>query len=306
MTVALLVTAAPLRCYFLTHANEEGPGETLFNFHSEAAGGRAVDDMIECVEAKNQQGRGGSETSCGVITNMLEFIKYAIEGPSSVMLQPITVQNRLVGVVPNPILWTKERSSRTVFKTASLIQGTCTRRTTTTTRQLVLVPVKTLPDLTFFFFASVYRGEGDWHDSKFDEYRQSIQVTADSSIELFTENSPTYSLIFSQQCDGSHNTECGLYFAHFRFILHLRSVDATSVLSQGRTAQRKTLFHAVCQSRSTNPLNTVFLGLSLLQDEITKSLGKQAPEKYGKSQQLNQAATPDNLRSMKNPYPGLL
>ena len=87
----------------VAHANEGLSNVLMFNLHSEPNRGRAIDKMIECIESK--EGVETSETSCGVITNMLEFFKYTVEGPSSLMFQPITVQNRLLGLVPTPILW---------------------------------------------------------------------------------------------------------------------------------------------------------------------------------------------------------
>ena len=109
---------------------------------------------------------------------MLEFVKTLVRGPTSMMFQPIVVQEKLVGLVPTPMLW--DTILENVF--SDTVSGVdCVLQTE---RQVFTYTVQD--------GVAVPRGEGDWHDSNYDEYKRSVEVAA--GTESFTANSPNYTL----------------------------------------------------------------------------------------------------------------
>lgn len=75
----------------------------MFNLHSEAFRGAAIDSMIQCSE----EGAGSSaETPCQVVTDMLVLLQ--IKGPAAIIFTPIypaNDPNTLVGMIATAIFW---------------------------------------------------------------------------------------------------------------------------------------------------------------------------------------------------------
>ena len=132
---------------------------------------------------------------------------------------------------------------------------------------------------------AIFVGEGDHHDTKYDKYRQTVELLDNS---LYTEDSPGFWFSLSPNGDfekvyetnnpaiATTVTVCIILLTSFAFFFYdfcvRREFDARKALLDARRQFMRFVSHEV-----RTPLNSVAMGLHLLQSDLAKVLGFDSP-----------------------------
>jgi len=276
-----------------------GPSKKLmFNLHSSPLLGGAIEDMMTCAEETkrliaehefryNQDmaiilGEDGeaeeppplpSLQDCtmvtGIAANKTSWVQKQPDGPGASMMQPIFPSNaktEMVGVLVTSIVWSETMAG--VF--SENVDG--------------IDIVLSTPDheVSFRVIKGIvtYQGEGDLHDRKYDEKKvhgdvtlpgyfaaQSVHYTislypSDRIYEMYSTKNPTYATV---------GAICVMVFTVLMFLAYdclvRREFSAKHELLKAKRHFMRYVSHEV-----RTPLNSVCMGLNLMQEEIQAKL----------------------------------
>jgi len=276
----------------LQHA--AGPSKMLmFNLHSSPLIGKIIDDMITCAEetkglireherrySKDMILEDGKEIpplpslkDCTMVTdishNKTSFVQQEPMGPGANMMQPIFPANNkteMVGVLMTQIVWTanmKDVFSKNVHGIDIVLS--------TPTQEVSYRVINGVP---------TYLGIGDFHDPKYDAFkmegdvtlpgyfaRQSVPYTialypSEDLYKMYATKNPYYSTI-GGICIMIFTV---LMFMAYDFLVR-REFSAKHELLKAKRHFMRYVSHEV-----RTPLNSVCMGLNLMQEEIQAKL----------------------------------
>jgi hypothetical protein len=157
----------------------------LLNFHSLESHGVAIDASLECAEERRGSKAdhpGVGNAHCGTLTDIMP--PFGLEEPGAVMMLPIFPANdpnkTVVGFVGSSILW------------QSALQGAFNSKVSGI--DVVLYTSVSETRYTFRIVDGVphYRGAGDYHDPKYESYRQKTLLTESTAFQNLSSSSPEY------------------------------------------------------------------------------------------------------------------
>ncbi|CAB9518217.1 sensor kinase/phosphatase LuxQ [Seminavis robusta] len=244
----------------------------LFNPHSDPRRGRAIDDMIECSQRRHATVTPDSlaDRDCGVITGMVDYKKDPERGPSAVIYTPVYPANdptTLVGFVPYRVVF--DQLLKNAF--ADEVSGV----------DVVLSAGDEVFTYKVVDGQTEPKGDGDLHDTQYDKFRRSIQITAP---EYYTENSAHYTMSI-YPCDGlydvysTHNpltvTIGAIFIIIFMSVLFFvyDFLVRREFLAKRELLAAKRSFMRFISHEVRTPLNAVCMGITVLQSEFAQSLG---------------------------------
>ena len=254
----------------------------MYNLHSEPNRGRAMDDLLACSQDRHEQRLANPSATippahaCGVVTGVLPIPKRN-QLPGAVIFQPIyPVLNETIVTGFVPTLFLFEELLEEVF--ADTVSGVdCVIHSTFTNSNERISATFSIVDGTTHF-----RGYNDTHNQNYEDLGRSVLLTPP---ELFTENAPRHSLIIYPNA-GFYNAYetnnpavativvAGITFVTLSLVFLLydyyvrREFRAKRQLLEARRQFMRYVSHEV-----RTPLNSVSLGLRILQFEMNKALG---------------------------------
>mmetsp|Transcript_6804 Transcript_6804/g.17529 ORF Transcript_6804/g.17529 Transcript_6804/m.17529 type:complete len:971 (+) Transcript_6804:35-2947(+) len=242
----------------------------MLNLHFNPTRGVMIDNIITCVNQSITNGDSIDHCLGGAVTDMINLTSQTEDpGPSALLFEPIfpAFDNRtLVGLLASSIAW--RESLEDVFNED--VSGVdC---------------VLTTPGNTFTYGVRdgvpYDRGFGDLHDSSYNHLRHNITLTPD---DLFSEFSTTYQLEMypnseffeTYETNNPRNATIGavciivfvsaLFFV-YDFCVH-KEFDARQELLEAKRMFVRFVSHEV-----RTPLNTVCMGLELMQEEMVNAM----------------------------------
>lgn len=255
----------------LQHSSGDKAPVLLLNVNYQVARGLMVDDMIACSQQRAQMD-DPSKATCGVLTDMLNLAtQQEGSGPDAIMMEPIYPSKQpqtLVGFIVSSIVW--RESLENVF--SDDVSGIdCILRTANEVFTFHVTDGE----------ASV-EGEGDLHDTAFDDYMSEIEIVTRGD---FSNTSAIYTLQIypTGQFFDSYKTInpviglvgamaiilliSVLFYVYDSFVR--QEFDANAELLEAKRRFVRFVSHEV-----RTPLNTVCMGLTLLQDDIRNHSGR--------------------------------
>jgi len=235
----------------------------MLNVHFQETRGVAIDEMIDCSETRASSGNLTME--CGSITDMLTLADVPPgTGPGALIFQPIYPTNNntvLTGVIASSIVW--EEVLLDVF--AEEESGIdCVLKTAGNTYTYTISNGKVL-----------LKGEGDLHDRHFAEYGRSVSLTdglfSDISASYTLYLYPTHEFFRTYQTNNpmiaTIGAVCIIVFTSLVFYLYdffvRKEFGAREEILEAKRRFVRFISHEV-----RTPLNTVCMGLSLLEEEM--------------------------------------
>lgn len=279
----------------LQHVNGPSP-KLMFNLHSSPLLGKAMEDMMTCAEEKKKliieherkysnlpEPEDGKEVEqpppppsledCTMVTdiahNKTSWVQGADTGPGASMLQPIfPAKNRteMVGVLVTSIVWAE--NLKDVF--SANVNGV----------DLVISTPTQSVSYRILNGVAKYMGIGDFHDSKYDDMKEEGDITlpglfADQSVHYTVSLYPSIDVYDMYSTNNPVNATVGaicvmfftvLMFAAYDFLVR-REFSAKAELLKAKRHFMRYVSHEV-----RTPLNSVCMGLNLMQEEIQSKL----------------------------------
>jgi len=245
----------------------------LFNLRSEPERARQIEDILRCVQDRRtaavEQARPSS--SCVAITDIVTIRGQPPgTGPGAVVLQPIYPAHdpyEMTAILASPIVW--DEVLQDVFATS--VSGVdCVLETDQGTKYSYRIENGKV----------VAVGFGDYQSSKYEDYRRSIQISANE----YTRSSPSYTWNLYPSDE--------LYQSYKYVDPILAALSATSILVltsivfiaydqcvRRVLSSKKELLHArrgfvrYISHEVRTPLNAVCMGLCLLQEQQAVAAG---------------------------------
>jgi len=251
----------------ILHHNE-GPHQSLMlNLHFEKTRGELIDSIIDC---SGESQRVGKILECGGITDFLSLTSQQQEtGPSAVLMEPIfpAYGNVATGLVAASIVW--DEIFEDVFNDE--VRGIdCVLETDTGGFTYTIWDGKVLFD-----------GKGDLHKQKYEDFVRSISLTGGG---VFSNASASYTLYMypTQDFFDVYHTDnpmvatigavCTILLTSAAFLVYdlfvRRDIESKKALLSAKRAFVRFVSHEV-----RTPLNSVVMGLTLLQEDIANHLG---------------------------------
>jgi len=249
-----------------------GPHPALMlNLHFSPQRGVMIDNIITCVNEANAG--GGSLEACmgGAVTDMINLTSQTEDpGPSALLFEPIFPardNTTLVGFLASSIAW--RESLQDVFNDD--VSGVdC---------------VLTTPGNIFTYGVQngvpYDRGYGDLHDRSYNNLRNNITLTPDGLFSSFStpyqlELYPNSDFFETYETDNPRNATIGavciIVFVSLLFFVYdfcvRKEFDARQDLLEA-----KRLFVRFVSHEVRTPLNTVCMGLALMQEEMGIAMG---------------------------------
>ncbi|CAB9507344.1 sensor kinase/phosphatase LuxQ [Seminavis robusta] len=266
------------------------PKVRLWNYHADKSRGIMMDDIYEC----SQKLTTFADKSCSAINDA--FFLIAIpqsNGPAAFLQEPIypaTTSTNLTGFVVSVILWsdTLEQVVADEVSGVDCILNTATQSFTYHIHQGV----------------ATYIGKGDLHDPDYSHFGETIVLTGQ---DLFTEASATYNLTLYPSADYFHvystdnpkvatiGAACIIVFTSIAFLLY-DAIVRRVVRDKQAILDAKRQFMRFVSHEVRTPLNSVVMGLKLLQEEIVTLFGAT----HGQQQQSSSLVLDDNHGNSRN------
>lgn len=263
----------------ITFSDDITPAQLGYNGHTVEQFGLPIDNVLDCV--KGSANYTVARDNCGSFSEAIPLPPPTLQNPNPVVtnmqafiFQPVVLENITetgeikgiqVGIVTGAVNW-KTLLSRAV---PSYISGVdCVVATDT---------------LAFTYSMEngvpVFVGIGDWHDSRYDRYAESIDLLAETNTKSPTSYTLTYypRKQFFRQYETStpQNTATGavaifiyciIIFVAYDWAVRRESTRIELVLDTKRR------FVRFVSHEMRTPLNTVHLGLKLLEMEMRRVL----------------------------------
>lgn len=251
-----------------------GPSkQLLMNMHFSPKLGKMIDEMKICIEEKASEGRSLDE--CVAISAMApdqtSGTQKAPNGPGSNIMQPVYASNdptKQVGVIVTAVVWTEIM----VSTYADAVSGV----------DVVLQSGDQAYTFTVYHGSATLQGEGDLHDTKFDSFATTLDLT---SKDLFNPASMHYTVtlyptqeLYDVYCTrnpmlATVGAVCIIALTSMLFLLYdlfvRRDINARKELLEAKRKFVRFVSHEV-----RTPLNSVTMGLTLMKDEMAASLNK--------------------------------
>ena len=255
----------------LQHSSGDKLPVLLLNVNFEPTRGLMLDDMIACSQERAQM-EDPSQSRCGVLTDLLNLAsEQENSGPDAIMMEPIYPSKQpktLAGFIVSSIVW--RESLENVFPDD--VSGIdCVLRTSTEVFTFHVTNGE----------ASV-KGQGVLHDTHYDDYMSEIEIVTRGD---FSKTSAVYTLELypTQAFFESYTTNNAiigligamaiilvislLFFMYDSFVR--QEFDANADLLEAKRRFVRFVSHEV-----RTPLNTVCMGLTLLQEDIRGHSGR--------------------------------
>ena len=240
----------------------------MLDIRSEPARARQIEDLMQCVEKRTQE--ENLDMPCGAITDIVQLRGQPPgTGPGAVVLQPIYPANdpfTITAILASPVVW--DEILRDVF--ANTVSGVdCVLETEQTTYSYRIengIPIGV--------------DYGDAHSTKYDSLRRSIEINHNE----YTPSSPSYTLHLypnaalyeGYESVGPVYAALGavaiMIFTSLIFLCYdgcvRREFSSKDELIAARRQYVRYISHEV-----RTPLNTVCMGLSLMQEQQAASSG---------------------------------
>jgi hypothetical protein len=139
--------------------------------------------------------------------------------------------------------------------------------------------------LTHYTARFEHRGEGDLHETKFDQYARTNDITG---VGIFSDTSASYTLVLYPSVEfftvystpnpwiATIGAVCIIFLCTLFFFLY-DSCVRTEFNAKKDLLEAKRMFVRFVSHEVRTPLNTVCMGLTLLQEEMGTALGCPAP-----------------------------
>ncbi|CAB9499408.1 sensor kinase/phosphatase LuxQ [Seminavis robusta] len=255
----------------LQHSTGDKAPVLLLNVNFEPTRGVMVDDLIQCSRERALM-PDPSQVRCGVLTDMLNLASQQEgSGPDAIMMEPIYPAQdprTLVGFIVSSIVW-REALENVFSDDVSGID--CVLRT---------------PKEVFTFGVqegeAFVKGQGDLHDPLYNNYMADIEIVTQGD---FSNTSAVYTFEIYPTSDffDSHYTNnaiiglvgalaiilviSGLFYMYDCFVR--QEFDHNKELLEAKRRFVRFVSHEV-----RTPLNTVCMGLTLLQEDIRGHSGR--------------------------------
>jgi hypothetical protein len=274
-----------------TLSSSVGPGWSNFNVHSLQAYGLALDSTIDCVGRYNYT---YAVTSCGALSDVLAF-------PLSDTGVPVEPTEDMVAMFVHPIIPARNKTEQVGFAAGHLSwKRLLSDVFPSDAHPFVIVVASNMQTFTFSTEngAAMFKGHGDLHDPHFDEYAMSFELLSHSAALA---SSAMYSITLypSEEFATQYFTDqpmwaaiglvlifayCAFLFATYDGIVNCKSCQHEALLDANRRFVRF-ISHEV-----RTPLNTVRLGMKLLEVELAKLLAAllASPPSVGLLEQVRQ------------------
>ncbi|KAL7546279.1 hypothetical protein ACHAWF_009622 [Thalassiosira exigua] len=259
----------------------DNPGDRvlLFNLHSEPERRRTIDNMIGCTERIRAEeseaesvfspGDGNNATrpgySCGTITEFVRIVRFKTRGPASIMMQPVYPAERpweMSGIILCAMAW--DDVLETAFPdNVGGVHAVLESETKTHTQ------------------------EGDIHQSEFDEYGVSTNLTWNDLHEM---GAPMYKLSLYPTDDfvKSYSTSNPMnatvaaltivLFISLLFLLYDYFVRR-EFLERHQLLEAKRRFIRFVSHEVRTPLNAVLMGLNIIEAEMEEGPQEESSER---------------------------
>lgn len=268
-----------------------GPsGKLMFNMHASPLLGKTTEDMMACAEETKElileherlysnltEGEEAppvrSLKDCTMVTelahNKTSFVQGEDMGPGANMMQPVYPaysKTEMVGVLVTSIVWTENMND--VF--TRNVDGIDIVMTTPTQQVSFRVETGNV----------IFKGIGDFHDPKYDEFKKEGNITlseyfapqstpyhiamypSDTLVEMYSTKNPYYATV---------GAICVMLFTVCMFMAYdflvRREFSAKHELLKAKRHFMRYVSHEV-----RTPLNSVCMGLNLMQEEIQAKL----------------------------------
>lgn len=257
----------------MLYHNTGASSKLLMNMHFSPNLGQMMDDMMICAEEKASEGRPLDEcfTISGMALDKTSWTQGAESGPGSTIMQPVYASNdpaKLVGVIVSAIVWGEIMMSTY----ADAVSGV----------DLVLEAGDQVYTYTVYNGNATFQGEGDLHETKFDSFATSLDITSKDLFDLASEHY-TVTLYPTQELYDVYSTRNpmiatigSVFIIVFTSLLFLvydifvrREFNAKKELLDAKRKFVRFVSHEV-----RTPLNSVTMGLTLMKEDIAARLNK--------------------------------
>mmetsp|Transcript_4098 Transcript_4098/g.9534 ORF Transcript_4098/g.9534 Transcript_4098/m.9534 type:complete len:897 (+) Transcript_4098:306-2996(+) len=279
-----------IMCPYTMHT--AGPDILGFNIHSFERLGRAMDEVISCVNDRSEATELNLN-DCAIMTDMFETFGRdgGSLGPNAFIMQPVYPAND-----PNTLV---------AFGTLSVRWEWILEDLFTTDVNGVDLVLKTGTEVYTYRItagAPSLLGAGDFHDPEFSEYAVSVDLY---SPDLFSRASAPYTLTVYPEHDFFETYTTGnplvatlvvvfsilftalLFFAYDYFVR--QAFHAKQAVLEAKRMYVRYVSHEV-----RTPMNTVCMGLALLRDEISETFQALKSAKQTTAEDRNTAVRTEN------------